>query len=308
MKGGQQNSDARLVAVGGITLDLLGRMNAAFLSTKADDQAYTTWALKVGGTATNIARIATELNIQTTLLGVVGEDRLGQFVTAILSENASFDLVPIRVTGVQTGVVVLLFLQKEEIASTRKMIGPTPSPLDKVDFEVLANSLEAMDQIGTLIIDGYFCRTRCNDFPRLIEAGRRQGARLCIELVPHDIWKYVDANNTMKHIMRVDHLSCGISTLEHLVGLCPAETDDARGRARRIVDRLHRESPSPILHLRYGTHDSEAQAVIIDPNTQSYSIRTYDLSQYVTTQSLGDRFFLEELYPTLKGAFVWETL
>jgi hypothetical protein len=289
--------DGDLTVVGSLNLDVIGTTGCQFLRTDWNDQDYADWTFGVGGTATNIAIIAAKRGLRTNLIAIIGSDWVGQYaIDQLFRQNIQqLRVFRFEVPDISTGVVVIAYLSGMNGSTIRKVIGPTKSPLDFVEVGAIVRMLAAVPPAQTVILDGYMFRMRQSQLSPIISSLRSREARVCIELVPHEIWKLADNQRLLEVIGNADHISSNISTMERLVGIDPSEDSSQLSRVNRLARKLTVFKGRPILHLRSGKEGAE-HVVIFDTYKRELITKSYDLATMSTKKSFGDEFFLDELF------------
>jgi sugar/nucleoside kinase (ribokinase family) len=287
---------SNLSVIGAMNLDLSGTMGREFLVVDEDAQDYTNWSASIGGTAVNLASIASSMGITTTLVGITGRDWIGEYVqTKLLEEgNPHLHLRRISVPDSASGIVVIAYLRVEH-GSIRKIIGPLDQAIDVVSVSAITQHLESLSIGGTVILDGYMFRKRQRALGPLIAFLKARDQRVCVELVPHQIWRIADNKALLDILHQTHHVSSEMSTVERLLGLSPNKDAPDEHRVENIVTLLPREPVAPTFHLRSGRREAE-RVTIINAGTGLRRNEIYEVPADSTLKSLGDKRFIQELF------------
>jgi sugar/nucleoside kinase (ribokinase family) len=287
----------RWCVAGALHLDLSASVDRSCFLSRSDTQTWVDWRVELGGVAGNIARYFLELEQEVVLLAVVGDDQLGDWlVQSYVAQPGNGSIVPVRVAGVPTGIVNLIYLADSPDPGSRLVLGPNYAAIDAVSYTDMEEDLSELRCTSSdLVLDGYLLRGRAENWLAGLKDLRHRGWNIHLELVPHTVWQELTVDFVRELIDQCMTISASMSTLERLLGV---SADDATGvteRAERFLSlaRANGLLGRAIIAARFGIKDTEFSVIV--GNNRPAELRTYEVEQASGRKGSQDRLYVMEL-------------
>lgn len=117
-------------------------------------------------------------------------------------------------------------------------------------------------------------------------------ARLCIELVPHELWAGMALSNLSALLGPSSDVSVNISTLQRVLGLRPDTNDTSSSRMSLLADRALAALKGKNIYVRLEGERMDQTLICRRDGTKE--LRTYDISAFAR-KAIGERLFCEEV-------------
>lgn len=286
----------RLVSVGALNLDIIGNISALHSHQGKDVQYFADWIFEPGGTATNIALCSADFGVDTLLIAILGKDPLSIASQDILQNKniPRLSILPTFIDGTNASLVALIYSTFSNGSVTRQSYGPIRSALDAISAPQLESLMNNVKSNDIVIFDGYLMFRQENIFSLSVERAKNHNAMVCLELVPHEIWRWRDHNALINEISDFDHVSASLPTIERIYLDYLNENDKIEIRIHKLLDKIHKHSPNTIFHLRYGKRDCEG-VYLVKPGAGMIDHRPYRIDPQTALRATGDKLFVSEL-------------
>ncbi|MDX6683174.1 MAG: ribokinase [Solirubrobacteraceae bacterium] len=244
-----------VTVLGDVRIDVRSRLATRFADVSTDHFEFAPIALSIAGTAANFARYAVEHFAAVNVLAAVGCDAYSSVVQAHFHDLGVTPLLT-QIPDVPNGVVLIVRDAPSAGSSqgTRVLISSQPAPshfLAPRDVLAYRSQLSASD---LLVVDGYSLLTSSSSgaVDTAITVTNDGGGLVCIDLVPHDLDRFITYAELLIIIRRVDVIIVEAATLARLIGH-EVDRDVTARTVRQLLDEAGRDLPnSPLWLVRYG--------------------------------------------------------
>lgn len=287
-----------LAIIGDVRLELRTRLPATSLSTfDADRFEFAPIEPVLAGTAVNLARRAVRYFRSVDVIGVIGDDCYTSGITRQVHDLGVGAHLRIR-TGMPNGFVVMLTSGGDGPGprhGSRVMIASMPAPSLTLTAADVMSWCEPLARADVLVVDGYSMLSAESRAALVLAAvtARRAGARVALDLVPHDLDARVGLADAADVLAAVDLVVAEADTVTRLLG---------RPRSARIDELLPALDAFAAVTwlLRFGVNRMDDVLVYrADALRMVYPTGYSDAPEKI---GFGDAIFASELYWWLSRA------
>ncbi|HEY7487929.1 MAG TPA: PfkB family carbohydrate kinase [Streptosporangiaceae bacterium] len=249
----------------------------------------------IAGTAINFGRQATRYFRDIHIISRIGEDEFHNLINAALEDAAATSTL--ATTENQRNGVTLLIRDSE---GCRVIVSGTPTPIAQLSAADVKAAQEHIATAHVLFTDGYLLLNPVSHRAVLqaAEIARAHSVLFCLDLVPHDMQRYMRLRDLRPAIDSTDIVMGSARTLAELVDL-PAPYPYPIDLLPELARRLESIAGRTIWFLRLGDRDMEEVGACKDGAVYSHYYTGY--AKYRAIAGFGDRVAALELYDLLSA-------
>jgi sugar/nucleoside kinase (ribokinase family) len=293
----------RILVLGDLILDSVAKLSFAPDGRALTGEDINVWMPDLtdccGGSAFNFAAAAAKQGLDPVLVGCVGDDWAGEYLLQGIQRHGIEHVVN-KTASRSTGRVLIAYFRD----GSRVMLASRPSAndcLSDVSFDVVSKE----SSVDAVWVSGLCIRDRAT--PRyqttldLISAARAAGAKIIIDIVPHDFHRYF---GTYKELVRVlgpiDGLASAVSSARSLFGL-PSTSEPSDETLRETAKSCLEEVSFTILSYR-----SSNDYVQLAQNRGAWWDISRDELNGSAFRGYGDFKVCQALSRRMNDSYVWD--
>lgn len=297
-------SPAVVLVLGDLCADLIAVGNVDGRFTDAADPTdeltfRTSFAERAGGTAFHFARAAADGGLRPILVGAVGADDSGRMIRRELASR-NLDRVIFEREGRGTGRVVLAYdntgrrlMLAERDSANRYLPDPTAA------LDSLEGRIDVVWVSGVSICDS--TAETYSAVLRAVAAGRRRGARVLVDVVPHEFHHHFPSMDRLIDTLGgVDGLVSEQSSLRRLLRLGSAGEEIGPEQLGETANAALAKVPMAIVRQRAGGTYHQVAVSRESPVELSRQYETYGDERMA---GLGDKLVCSVLPEMLAAGF-----
>jgi sugar/nucleoside kinase (ribokinase family) len=252
--------DCSITILGDIRIEARSELtHLTFPDITHDALAFSSARLTISGTAVNMAKQAVAAFGETAIIAKIGED---EFSIAIRDHIDALGIKSHLIIDPSIGNGAIIIVRDDNRANpggSRLLISSEPAPSHRLSIDDIDSFESQLTATSLLFVDGYSLLRQASGLAvrRAVSIAQTAGARICVDLVPHDLERYISSTQLRPYLNSADYIIAEARTVAAIFGLpntYPFTTDDVQA----VLPAIDEYVPgNPYWLLRYGIGDME---------------------------------------------------